>query len=88
MRAIACWPIQYLTALGIASQSPGYFPKAVYMVAQMIRKRIAAVTIGPDRAADQRAAAARAARGFGPRGSVAVRTRHQSPYATKRTPVM
>ena len=31
MRAIACWPIQYLTAFGIASQSPGYLPKAVYI---------------------------------------------------------
>ncbi len=49
---------------------------------------MAAVTIGPDRAAAQRAAAAMAAGGLGPRGAVAVRTRHQSPYATKSTPVM
>ena len=78
MRAIACWPIQYLTAFGMASQSPGYFPNAVYIPAQMIRKRIAAVTIGPDRAAAQRRAPVKAACGRGPRGAVAVRTRHQT----------
>ncbi len=36
---MACWPIQYFTALSIAHQSPGCFPKAVYIVIQMIRKR-------------------------------------------------
>ena len=88
MRAIACCPIQYLTAFGIASQSPGYFPKAVYIAAQMTRNRIPADRIGAMRGAVHRQAAARAAPGFGPAGDGAVRTRHQSPYVTKRTPVM
>ena len=58
MRAIACWPIQYLTAFGIASQSPGYFPKAVYIATQMNRKRIPPTTSGHERAADPAGGAA------------------------------
>ena len=88
MRAIACWPIQYLTAFGIASQSPGYLPNAVYIVAQMTRKRTPAVTIGTRCFHVQSKALPRAARGRGPSGDPTPRTRHQSPYATKRTPVM
>src|SRR5262245_4013894 len=72
----------------MASQSPGYLPNAVYIAAQMTRKRMPADTIGAMRAAAQRVAAERARAGFGPDGAGAVRTRHQRPYMTKRTPVM
>ena len=79
MRAIECWPIQYLIALGIASQSPGYFPNAEYMPAQMTRKRMPAETRGERRARLQRQPASSDARGDGPAGSPAPRTRHQRP---------
>src|ERR1700693_3143574 len=89
MRAIVCWPIQYLTALGIASQSPGYLPNAEYISAQMKRKISPAVRIGTrcrrihatvEAAADETPAAGL------PKKARSRKT--QNPKATNETPVM
>src|SRR5258706_13113445 len=90
MRPIACCPIQYLTALGIASQSPGYLPKAEYMRPQMKRKTRPAVRIGTKcrrihPPVTVSAAWTPAGRGL-PRKAFIRKT--QTPKATKGTPVM
>ena len=78
MRAMECWPIQYLMALGIASQSPGYLPNAEYMPAQITMKRTAAERTGAKRARIQRTASPAAAAGRLPPTTPRPRIAHQT----------
>jgi hypothetical protein len=90
MRAIVCCPIQYFTAFGIASQSPGYFPKAEYMRAQRKRKTRPAVRSGTKWRRIQAAVDATVAWNAADRGRPRQtrKEKAQNPKATKRTPVI